>query len=82
MFWVKALKLANKDEMNKFAMAIENMVATTDHNYIDAIVQYCKDSGLEIEIAATLVNSNLKSKIESDAIDANMFKERIARLPI
>ena len=82
MFWVKALQLANKDEMNKFAMAIENMVATTDNNYIDAIVQYCKDSGLEIEIAATLVNSNLKSKIDSDAIDANMFKEKVARLPI
>ena len=44
MFWVKALQLANKDEMNKFAMAIETMVATTDHNYIDAeyVVDLCQ----------------------------------------
>jgi hypothetical protein len=45
-------------------------------------VEYCKETGLEIEVAATLINSNLKSKIENVALDNNMLKEKGARLPI
>ena len=68
---------------NKFAQEIEDLVLTHgDMNYIDAIVEYCKVTGLEIEVAATLINSNLKSKIENVALDNNMLKEKGARLPI
>ena len=74
--------MATKDEMLKFAMAIDSIVATQKINYIDAIVEYCKDTGLEIEAAASLVNSNLRSKIENDAMDKNMMKEKGSRLPI
>jgi hypothetical protein len=74
--------MATKDEMLKFAMAIDSIVATQKSNYIDAIVEYCKDTGLEIEAAASLVNSNLRSKIENDAMDKNMMKEKGSRLPI
>ena len=75
-------KMATKDEMLKFAMAIDSIVATQKSKYIDAIVEYCKDTGLEIEAAASLVNSNLRSKIENDAMDKNMMKEKGSRLPI
>ena len=68
--------------MKKFAMAIESMVANTDYNYIEAIVEYCKTTGLEIEVAASLINQNLKSKIELDAMDNNMLKVKGSRLPI
>jgi hypothetical protein len=74
--------MPTKDEMAKFAKSIEEYVATTNYNYIDAIVEYCKTTGLEIEVAATLINSNLKSKIENVALDNNMLKEKGARLPI
>jgi hypothetical protein len=74
--------MPTKDEMAKFAKSIEGLVATTDYNYIEAIVQYCKETGLEIEVAATLINSNLKSKIEANAMDNNMLKEKGSRLPI
>jgi hypothetical protein len=68
--------------MAKFAKSIEEYVANTKYNYIEAIVEYCKVTGLEIEVAATLINSNLKSKIENVALDNNMLKEKGARLPI
>ena len=68
--------------MAKFAKSIESLVASTDYNYIEAIVEYCKLTGLEIEVAATLINSNLKSKIEANAMDNNMLKEKGSRLPI
>ena len=74
--------MPTKDEMAKFAKSIEEYVAATKYNYIDAIVEYCKITGLEIEVAATLINSNLKSKIENVALDNNMLKEKGARLPI
>jgi len=74
--------MPTKDEMSKFAKAIDTLVATTDYTYLEAIVQYCKDTGLEIEVAASLINSNLKSRIENDAMDRNMLKEKGSRLPI
>ena len=74
--------MATKDEMAKFAKSIDSLVATTDYNYIEAIVEYCKNTGLEIEMAASLINANLKSKIENDAMDNNMLKEKSSRLPL
>ena len=74
--------MPTKDEMAKFAKSIEEFVASTNFNYIEAIVEYCKLTGLEIEVAAALINSNLKAKIENVAMDNNMLKEKGARLPI
>ena len=74
--------MPTKDEMSKFAKSIESLVANTDYNYIEAIVEYCKQSGLEIEVAASLCNSNLKSKLENDAMDNNMLKVKSSRLPL
>jgi hypothetical protein len=72
--------MPTKEEMMKFAKAIEKLVAETDYNHMEAIVEYCKTTGLEIELAASLVNTNLKSKIESDAQDLNLLPKS-ARLP-
>lgn len=74
--------MPTKDEMAKFAKAIDGLVSNTDYNYIEAIVEYCKETGLEIEVAASLVNANLKSKLENDAMDNNMLKEKGSRLPL
>lgn len=72
--------MPTKEEMLKFAKAIEKIVSETDYNHMEAIVEYCKDTGMEIELAATLVNSNLKSKLEADAQDLNLLPKS-ARLP-
>jgi hypothetical protein len=74
--------MPTKDEMVKFAKAIETLVSETNYTYIEAIVEYCKQTGLEIEVAASLCNSNLKSKLENDAMDNNMLKVKSSRLPI
>ena len=72
--------MPTKDEMLKFANSIEQIVAETDYNHMEAIVEYCKQTGMEIELAATLVNNNLKAKLESDAQDLNLLPKS-ARLP-
>jgi hypothetical protein len=48
---------------------------------IDAITHYCEESGLEVEVAASLINENLKSKIEVEA-QTLRFIQRSSRLPI
>ena len=73
-------KMPTKDEMAKFARSIEEFAANTKYNYIEAVVEYCKETGLEIEVAASLINSNLKSKIENVALDNNMLKEKGVRV--
>ena len=78
----KEIQMPTKDEMKKFSFAIDSMVANTDYTYLEAIVEYCKDTGLEIEVAATLINSNLKTKIEGQAMDLNLLKEKASKLPI
>ena len=74
--------MPTKEEMKKFAYAIDSMVANTDYNHIEAILEYCRETGLEVEVAASLINFNLKKKIESDAMDNNVLKVKSAKLPI
>jgi hypothetical protein len=73
--------MPTKDEVKDFSLLIEKIVDEERLGYMDAICQYCKESGLEIEVAATLISSNLKSKIKLEAQDNNMLK-KTARLPI
>jgi hypothetical protein len=73
--------MPTKDEMLKFAMEIDRIVSETDYNHIEAIVEYCKQTGMEIEVASSLVNSNLKFKLETDAQDLNLLPKS-SRLPI
>jgi hypothetical protein len=34
--------MPTKEEMNKFSRVIDSLVANTDYNYIEAIVEHCK----------------------------------------
>jgi hypothetical protein len=73
--------MPTKDEMFKFQQEIETLVSGTDYNYMEAIVEYCNLTGMEIELASTLVNKDLKAKIAIDAENLNMLP-KAARLPI
>jgi hypothetical protein len=75
-------KMPTKDEMMKFTLEIESLVAKTDYTYLEAIVEHCKETGLEMEVAATLITPNLKSKIHEQAERMNLLKTKSNRLPI
>jgi hypothetical protein len=74
--------MPTKEEMKKFSVEIDRFVSERNINHLEAIVEYCTETGLEMEVAATLINSNLKSKIELLASDLNMLKVKKSRLPI
>lgn len=73
--------MPTKDEMYQFQTKVEEIVFATNYNYMEAIVHYCELTGMEIELASSLVNKDLKAKIEVDAQELNMLPKS-TRLPI
>ena len=73
----------NAEDINRFSMAIEEMVYMKDIPYIDAVVIYCEETGFEIETAAKLVSGVLKSKIQLEAEDLHYLKKtNTSQLPL
>jgi hypothetical protein len=54
---------------------------SSGESIMDTIVSYCEKSGLEIDVASTLVSSAMKSKIREEAQELNLLK-KTARLPV
>ena len=60
---------------------IEDRALRNGVKHMEAIVDYCEEVGLEVEVAATLINPILKMKIEEEA-QALRFLQRNSKLPI
>ena len=66
---------------NEFYQKINQLVDDTKLSYMDAILHYCDQNGMEPETAAQLVNSNLKAQIREEAEELNFFP-KTAKLPL
>ena len=73
--------MPTRDEIKKFSMMIEKLVGENSLGYMDAICHHCKETGLEIEVAATLVNDTLKELIESEAAELH-YLPKSGKLPL
>lgn len=73
--------MPSKSEMVEFERQIEKLVQFHKIDHIDAIVMYCKENELEIEVAASLVNKNLKHKLSLDAQSLNLIP-KTKKLPL
>jgi hypothetical protein len=73
--------MPTKDEIKKFSLMIEEMAEKLRCNRMDAILHHCKESGLEVEVASTLISSALKAKIREDAQELNLIK-KTSKLPL
>lgn len=65
----------------KFAMIIEKAVQEHRLSYMDAIIWWCENYEMEIEVAAKLCNGVIKEKLRYEAQELN-FLEKPNRLPI
>lgn len=73
----------NSDDINRFSMAIEELVYMKDVSYIDAVVMYCEENQFDIEIASKLISGVLKSKIKLEAEDLHFLKKsNTSQLPL
>lgn len=73
--------MPTKDEIKNFSHMIEKLSVDLRCNRMDAILEHCKDTGLEIEVASTLISSALKAKIKEEAQELNLIKKS-SKLPL
>lgn len=75
--------MPNKEEITTFSLNIETIVKEKKVSYMDAILLYCDNTGLEIELASKLVSGALKSKIKVEAEELHFLpKSNTNKLPI
>ena len=60
---------------SKFAQDIENLVMSSKINYIEAIVTYCEENGIEFESVSKLISKPLKEKLKHEATQLNFLKK-------
>ena len=65
-----------------FSMKIEQVVKDKRISYFDAVLWYCEQNEIEIETGAKLINTIIKKKIEAEASEMNVLKEKTAKLPV
>ena len=65
----------------EFYTKIQELVEETRLSYMDAVLHYCDQNGMEPETAAQLINGKLKAQIREEAEELN-FLPKTAKLPI
>jgi hypothetical protein len=73
--------MPTKNEISEFSELIDNLAIKLKCSRMDAILEHCKQSGLEIEVASTLISSALKAKIKEEAQELNLIK-KTSKLPL
>lgn len=73
--------MPTRDEIQEFSHKIITIAEGEGLSHMDAIIQHCEDTGMEIEVASTLISTALKAKIREEAQELNLLK-RNAKLPI
>lgn len=59
----------------KFAEKIESIVLKSDLTYIEAIIEYCEEKGIEVESVSKLISKPLKEKLKYEATELNYLKK-------
>lgn len=73
--------MPTRDEKNDFSQLILLRMEEQQTDCLDAIVSYCEEVGLEMEVAATLVNDVLKAHLEDAFVELN-YIEKSSKLPL
>jgi hypothetical protein len=73
--------MPTKDEIRDFSLQIERIADVQKIHCMEAIVQHCEATGVEVEVAATLISSHLKARIKEEAQSVNLIK-KASKLPL
>ena len=70
-------------DQNKFTTDIEQLVLTTELNYIEILVSYCEENNIEFESVGKLIAKPLKDKLKAEATELNYLKRTSkSKLPL
>ena len=73
--------MPTKNEISEFSTKIMEMSEESNLSIMDSIVGYCEQTGMEIDVASTLISSALKAKLREEAQELNLLKKS-AKLPL
>ena len=73
--------MPTKEEIKTFSLMIEELAIKLRCNHIDAVIEHCRQSGLEIEVASTLISPALKAVLREEAQENNMLR-KTSKLPL
>jgi len=73
--------MPTKNEISEFSDMVGKLSYALGTSYMDAIVHHCESTGMEIDVASSLISPALKAKIREEAEDLNLMK-KTSRLPI
>lgn len=75
--------MPTKEEITTFSLAIETLAKKKNVPYMEAVVEYCAEVNLEIEVAAKLISGALKSKIKIEAEELHFLpRSNTVKLPV
>ena len=72
--------MPTKTEINEFSEMVTLLTKANKITHMDAIVHHCEQTGMEVDIASSLVSTALKAKIREEAQELNLLKKS-ATLP-
>lgn len=61
---------------NEFALHIEEIVAEKRISHMDAVLLYCEQNFIDPEDISSMINKNLKQKIELNMIELNYLPKK------
>lgn len=73
--------MPTKNEIHEFSLNISEMAKDLKISHMDAILYHCEQTGMEIDVASSLISSALKSKLREEAQELNLLKKN-AKLPL
>lgn len=73
--------MPTKDEIRDFSLMIDTLAVKLKCTRMDAILHHCKESGMEVEVASTLISTALKARIKDEAQELNLIK-KTSKLPL
>ena len=81
IYFTQEPDMPTKNEISEFSDMISRLSYTLGSSHMDAIVHHCDTTGMEIDVASTLISAALKAKIREEAEDLNLMKKS-SKLPL
>lgn len=73
--------MPTKTEITDFSLLIDELSQKLKVTRMDAIIHHCEQTGMELELASSLISTALKAKIREEAESLNLLKTS-SKLPI
>ena len=81
IYFTQEPDMPTKNEISEFSDMIGKLSYVLGNSHMDAIVHHCETTGMEIDVASSLVSPALKAKIREEAEDLNLMKKS-SKLPL